>query len=532
MNNVAFFSITDIERIAAFLLGETCTTVDSDFSLPSAICFDENALYEICAGLDVDMMFVVEAPSIRVATEQLLIKYAEKNQFEVFVGYLIGEYIDSKIMDLAEAGYDIYLIKSEVIKKINALWSVPGQEFLYTSQGVAKSTQTRFKEYNKLGAGGFSTVYRGEDGTAYKVLSQIEKSSQSSVHRFKREYEIMCAHNDSGFTIRVSDYEPQNLVYQMELATTSLEDYIEHNTLLEADKDAIIMRCVECMSYLHSHNIVHRDFHPGNILMNAQGVWVVTDFGLAKSLQEKYSRATTTTRAVGRAWFTDPVQYAALKDGSFSTDLYSLAKTIDFIFNGDMTQRPNKYTSIIHKATSPDPSVRYESIDEMRQDIQSIIERLEYKSESEIVAEIVEIYHRTKELNIMELTSRLRQNPDGQLIWELVINMGEAFSEPFVEMCKTDYDLSEITISRLYSYMVDTYFIPWKNYDIVAKWAASVLKIRKTADDAVSQTAAEIVEHVATSVGRYGIKELSNGLKNNQSINAHIRGMLTSHEGY
>lgn len=187
----------------------------------------------------------------------------------------------------------------------------------------------------------------------------------------------MEAHNDSGYTIRAFNFEPQNLVYSMDRATVSLEDYIENNTLENSEKDAIILRCVECMSYLHSQKIVHRDFHPGNILRNRDGQWVVTDFGLSKDLSKKYSRNTNSTRAVGRFWFTDPIQLGALIDGDYSTDLYSLAKTIDYIFNWNQTQRPHKYTAIVHKATAPDWDARYANIGELENDILNIIGRQE-----------------------------------------------------------------------------------------------------------------------------------------------------------
>ena len=49
----------------------------------------------------------------------------------------------------------------------------------------------------------------------------------------------MEAHNDSGYTIRAFNFEPQNLVYSMDRATVSLEDYIENNTLEDSEKDAI-----------------------------------------------------------------------------------------------------------------------------------------------------------------------------------------------------------------------------------------------------------------------------------------------------
>ena len=112
------------------------------------------------------------------------------------------------------------------------------------------------------------------------------------------------------------------------------------------------------MRYLHKNGVLHRDFHPDNILRNSKGEWVVTDFGLAKDIDDKYSHQTTTTHAVGRALFTDPVQLFLLKDGDFKTDMYSLAKTIDFVMNQNLSGKSHKYSSVIYRAIAPDMNNR------------------------------------------------------------------------------------------------------------------------------------------------------------------------------
>lgn len=75
----------------------------------------------------------------------------------------------------------------------------------------------------------------------------------------------------------------------MERADISLEEYIESNKLSAEEVDEIVIRCAICMQYLHNKKVLHRDFHPGNILRTKNKEWVITDFGLAKSISEKYS---------------------------------------------------------------------------------------------------------------------------------------------------------------------------------------------------------------------------------------------------
>ena len=146
----------------------------------------EETLYEICFDLGQDSTVLDEAIDVQSAAEDFLVQLADDDLFETFLNYLLGKYVDNRAVMLSSIGFDPFRIKSEMLKKINALWSIPRMEFIYTSDGKCKAHETRFKEYDKLGSGGFSIVYCGPEQTVYKVLHQSEKSSASSVHRFKR----------------------------------------------------------------------------------------------------------------------------------------------------------------------------------------------------------------------------------------------------------------------------------------------------------------------------------------------------------
>ena len=63
------------------------------------------------------------------------------------------------------------------------------------------------------------------------------------------------------------------------------------------------------MHHAHRHGIVHRDLKPSNILLTADGVPKITDFGLAKLLDSD-SGQTPTEALIGTPGYMAPEQAA------------------------------------------------------------------------------------------------------------------------------------------------------------------------------------------------------------------------------
>lgn len=384
-----------------------------------------------------------------------------------------------------------------------------------------------------MGEGGFCTVYnnRTDSSSVFKVLNVRERSDVGSVHRFKREYEIMQKHNNSGFTINVFNFDNRRLIYSMEKADISLEDYLTNNQITDEEKDKIIFRCVECMRYLHKNGVLHRDFHPGNILRNSKGEWVVTDFGLAKDIDDKYSHQTTTTHAVGRALFTDPVQLFLLKDGDFKTDMYSLAKTIDFVMNQNLSGKSHKYSSVIYRAIAPDMNNRYDNIDSFYAEISAIFMRDSYESAHERIEFFLSEYNKNRNINVTEIISLLNNDLDGSLIWELVSKFQDRCIDIFAEISDIAFPLALKEAQQLKDIMESGYH-DWKEYDNVAYWARDVIYARNGRNDEININAAQIIEYVADNVQRYKIRSLANSIKADDKIDGHIRAQISYFEGY
>jgi serine/threonine protein kinase/ABC-type phosphate/phosphonate transport system substrate-binding protein len=95
---------------------------------------------------------------------------------------------------------------------------------------------------------------------------------------------------------------------------------IAHGERMIARLVATLARAVH---HAHTHNVVHRDLKPGNILFDANNTPYVTDFGLAKILDLDQSGPTARTEVIGTLAYMSPQQVRA-DAVTPATDIYSL----------------------------------------------------------------------------------------------------------------------------------------------------------------------------------------------------------------
>ena len=105
-----------------------------------------------------------------------------------------------------------------------------------------------------------------------------------------------------------------------------LDKLVRGKTLPHIDAATIIETLARVMHYAHEHGVLHRDLKPANVLLTKSGIPKVTDFGLAKRLQDVGDSASTRTGTImGTPSYMSPEQASGnVRELGPATDQYSL----------------------------------------------------------------------------------------------------------------------------------------------------------------------------------------------------------------
>jgi eukaryotic-like serine/threonine-protein kinase len=263
----------------------------------------------------------------------------------------------------------------------------------------------RYRLEAKLGSGGMSTVYLARDETldrpvAVKVMHREMSEQADQLERFRREARavaklshpnvvaVIDAGEDGGFPYIVFEYvEGENLKQRIK-------------RLGPLDPQEALAYAIEIGSGLavaHGRKLVHRDVKPQNVLIDAEGRAKVTDFGIARQLEQQ--GFTDTGRVLGTTDYVSPEQAMGHRVDSRS-DIYSLGVVLWEMLIGDVPfsadtqvgvamkhvneelpdvqrRRPELSAATaltIERATSKDPGKRYESIGQLVGDLRTALE--------------------------------------------------------------------------------------------------------------------------------------------------------------
>ena len=223
----------------------------------------------------------------------------------------------------------------------------------------------RYRVERSVGRGGMAEVFLAHDTLldrpiALKVLFPENATDPAFVERFRREAQA-AAGLQHPHIVAVYDWGRVNNTYFIAM------EYVNGKTLAEILKDrkqlthtqaADIARDVaSALSCAHDNGVVHRDIKPGNILVRADGVVKVADFGIARALDASTDEALTQTGLVmGTAAYLSPEQAQGAQPDPRS-DLYSLGVVMYEMVGGRPPYVGNSSLSVAyqHVHAVPEP---------------------------------------------------------------------------------------------------------------------------------------------------------------------------------
>src|SRR2546422_8137755 len=140
----------------------------------------------------------------------------------------------------------------------------------------------------------------------------------------------------------------------------SLRDRLEREGQLPLEEALRITREVaSALAYAHSHDVVHRDIKPEDLLLSG-GEAVVADFGIARAItQAGGTRLTETGIPVGTPAYMSPEQASGTDPIDGRSDVYSLGCVLYEMLAGEPPYTgPSAQVVIAKRFTDPVPSVR------------------------------------------------------------------------------------------------------------------------------------------------------------------------------
>ncbi|EXB82556.1 Cysteine-rich receptor-like protein kinase 2 [Morus notabilis] len=232
---------------------------------------------------------------------------------------------------------------SDVAKKMVKTLNDSSLNFKYAT--LEKATGS-FDDSNKLGQGGFGSVYKGvlPDGREIAV-KRLFFNNKHRVADFYNEVNIISSveHKNLVRLLGCSCSGPESLLVYEYLPNKSLDRFIFDQTrgkgLNWEKRYEIIIGTAEGLVYLHENSkirIIHRDIKTSNILLDSRLRAKIADFGLARSFEEDKSHISTAI--AGTLGYMAP-EYLAHGQLTEKVDVYSFGVLLLEIVTGRQNNR-------------------------------------------------------------------------------------------------------------------------------------------------------------------------------------------------
>lgn len=205
----------------------------------------------------------------------------------------------------------------------------------------------------ELGRGGMAIVYRAREKelrriVALKVLPPEMAITPNIAERFKREARLAASleHPNIVPVYRVGQAGPLQYMAMKFVEGCAIDDSVRANGALPLEAVLLVLRAAtSALATAHERGIVHRDIKGANILVDRDGRVLVSDFGIARAVEE--AGLTASGSVMGTPYFMSPEQCAGTIVGPQS-DQYSLGVVAFQMLSGAVPFDAETLPGILH----------------------------------------------------------------------------------------------------------------------------------------------------------------------------------------
>ena len=264
----------------------------------------------------------------------------------------------------------------------------------------------RYEIIRSIGEGGMANVYLAQDTildrkVAVKILRGDLAEDEKFVRRFQREAISASSLNDPNIVevYDVGEDDGKYFIVMEYVQGLTLKQLIKkRGSLTLSEVQDIMLQLTSAVAHAHESYIIHRDIKPQNVIILEDGRVKIMDFGIAVALNA--GEFTQTNSVMGTVYYIPPEQ-ANGGAATIKSDIYSLGilmyelVTGHVPFKGDNPvevaikhmnepipsiceydpEMPQSIENIILRASAKNPKNRYESAEEMHEDLETALDK-------------------------------------------------------------------------------------------------------------------------------------------------------------
>ena len=264
---------------------------------------------------------------------------------------------------------------------------LPGIEFIHQAAGPGLEAPRRLGDFqilHEVGRGGMGVVYEARQlslnrRVALKVLRFGAVADQEAMERFRREAEMVAQLHHTNivpiFAIGEQHgvwYYAMQFIEGRSLAAVLAETRDAPAAMPAAEVAQWGLQAAEALAHAHQNGVIHRDIKPSNLILDEKGRIWLTDFGLAKRMDDV--TLSVTGAMVGTPRYMSPEQASAAKlPVDQRTDIYSLGATLYELATGKPLFEAATAHEVISQILTVEPACPRSVRADLPKDLETII---------------------------------------------------------------------------------------------------------------------------------------------------------------